>query len=164
MPRRYEETLPSGLVMSTFDTHLPNLDPARVRRIYLEAHAFELLLAVLGVLAAINLLVDPRALSESPIGRTLYPFDVLWTIAYALSGMGIVYGLVSPSPRVETLALHIFSAGLVGNLVAVLAVRGSAGAASAATYLAVIFAFFIRIRAIRKAIEAQNAIARRMRE
>lgn len=129
------------------------------RRAYLEAHAFELLIAVLAAVSALAFFLDPGALARSPIGRTVHPFDTAWNVLYLAGSALVVAGLVRPSYRLEVAGLLMLSSAIATGAVAVIAVRGVAGASSITIYVAAAAACLVRVRviqAVERAVEEAN--------
>lgn len=120
--------------------------PGERRLVYLERHTFELLIAVLSVIAATSFLVDPETLRQTAVGRELAGWDVIWNSAYGLAGLAIIVGLAWPKPRVEAAGLILLATSVAINLIAIWQVVGSVGAAAIATYLAVVLACIGRVR------------------
>lgn len=135
-----------------------NVRSADTRRAFLESHVFELLLAALGVLAALGFFFEPGELAHTAIGQAAHPFDYAWNVLYAAGGALVVAGLVRPSYRLEVAGLVMFGAAVIGAGVALVAYRGHNGLASFAIYLATGGACFVRIYVIR-AVEAALAEA-----
>jgi hypothetical protein len=117
-----------------------------LRRGYLRAHVFELLIALLAAIAALGFFLDPNALERSPVGMTVHPWDQAWNALYFGGGVLIVDGLVRPSARLELAGLWLLASAVLAASVAVLYVRGAGGLASIAIYVAVVGACWVRGR------------------
>lgn len=163
-PESYGAGQPPSLVLTTFESELPNMHAKAVRRAYLATHALELLLAVAAVISAITFLVRPESLADTPIGRADHPFDFAWNILYLVGALAIGYGLLRPSPRIEAAGLYAFTGAILGEAAAVIDVRGVPSLPSALTFVALALAFLIRVRAIRKTLDYQRVVARLFRE
>ena len=123
---------------------------------YLQAHAFELLIAVLAAVSALAFFLDPGALARSPIGRAVHPFDTAWNVLYLAGSALVVAGLVRPSYRLEVAGLVMLSSAIAAGTVAVVAIRGAAGVSSITIYVAAAAACLVRVRVIR---HVERAIA-----
>lgn len=162
--RAYDRTVISGgLVLTTFEVE-EELPIPLIRRAYIYAHVFELLLAVLSVLAACAFFFDPDALRRTAVGEAVHPFDWAWNVTYMIGASAIIFGLLRPSPRFEALGLWFLSGAIATNAAAVVVLRGTAGLATIATYAAVVAAFHVRVRVIQRAIATQQAAQREMAE
>jgi hypothetical protein len=121
------------------------------RRAYLEAHVFELSLAIVAIVTAATFFLSPATLEGSAIGHAVHPFDYAWNGLYLAGGLLIVVGLVRPTHRLELAGLIMFGAAITVAGVA-LAALGSAGWAlkivSLGTYTAIATGCVIRALAI----------------
>lgn len=124
------------------------------RRAYLESHVFELLIAALGVLAALGFFLQPGELRHTAIGRAVHPFDYGWNMLYLTGGLLIVGGLVRRSFRLELAGLAMFGAALIAAAIALISYRGVNGVASLAIYSAAGAACFVRMSVIRRVEQA----------
>lgn len=121
------------------------------RRAYLEAHVFELSLAIVAMVTAATFFASPDTLEHSAIGRAVHPFDYAWNGLYIVGGFLIVIGLVRPSHRLELAGLIMFGSAITVAGIA-LAALGSAGwplkVVSLGTYIAIATGCAIRAGAI----------------
>lgn len=119
------------------------------RRAYLEAHVFELLIAIMAALAAASFFIDPAALEHSPIGRTLHPFDYAWNALYLAGGALTAAGLARPSYDVERAGLAFLSSAIAAAGLAAITAGGSTPS-SIGIHLAAAAACVVRLRAMRR--------------
>ena len=111
---------------------------------YLASNAFELFLCGLTLYAAIQFVVSPDALYESTVGRLLHPWDYAWIALYGVSSALVVFGLVLPSPRLEVAGLLGYAAGVLVNLIALVALVGNQSVIGICTYSALSLAALVR--------------------
>lgn len=158
--RGYERAGVRGLVLVDFEP-APGTSFTRreIRRAYVEAHGFELLFGILAALSALSGLLDPSSLAKSAVGEALHPFDLAWNAAYLVGALGIIFGLLRPSPRVEAAALIVLSGAVLANAVAVVALRGVSGATSVATFATAGVIFLVRARLIYTGVQDFSAAA-----
>lgn len=64
-------------------------------------NAFELLIALLSLIAAVGFFLYPESLYRSSVGRALHPYDYAWDGALRLAGVAIVLGILMPRPRIR---------------------------------------------------------------
>jgi len=62
----------------------------------LQANAFEACIAAMCMISGITTFLQPESLANSVVGRTLHPWDYLWTVMFMLSGVLILVGLSVP--------------------------------------------------------------------
>lgn len=62
----------------------------------LQANAFEACIAAMCLISGITTFLQPATLANSVVGRTLHPWDYLWTAMFLLSGLLIIIGLAVP--------------------------------------------------------------------
>lgn len=114
------------------------------RRAYLVANAWELVIAVAAIVAAVAFFLYPDSGTRTAVGQVLHPYDIAWNLAYGTSGFFVVFGLVRPSPRVELAGLWLLGAAVTINAVAVVALAGGRAVFPLLTYIAIIIACFVR--------------------
>lgn len=149
-----------GTARSRF--HPSELAPGQRRRRprtrYLVAHAFEGAVGFAAVLGGVVYFIDPHSLLEASIGRGLGGLIGVWSVLYFLGGVGILWGLVRPSLRIELVGLCLYMPAVLTNGVAVTLIAGAKGVPYAATFVAVAVAVVVRARAVWElAVEANRA-------
>ena len=97
------------------------------RRTYLLANVFELFVAVLAALASLTFFLDPSQLADSAVGRALPPFDYAWNVGYGLGALLVAAGLWKIDGYLEVAGLSLFTAAVLINGIAIIAVGGSVG-------------------------------------
>lgn len=88
------------------------MSSGRLRRIRFEANGFEAMIAIACTVSALRFFLDPDALSRSPVGQVLHPWDYLWSVGFLLGGLGILAGLWFGRGDFEVFGL-LFLAGAV---------------------------------------------------
>lgn len=119
------------------------------RGTYLRQNVFELLFAVLSIIAGVAFFAAPDALERSAIGRAVHPFDYGWNALYVAGGILVALGLFRMERRLELAGLSFLTAAVAIAGLAVIVVRGTGGAHTVAIYTAAIGAFLIRASVIR---------------
>jgi hypothetical protein len=128
----------------------------RLQRSYALANAFELMLAVLAITAAVGFLVWPETVAQSPIGKALHPFDYIWTLGYGAAGVLITIGLLGIRPRLELAGLSLLAAAVSINAVALWSVVGlHVGVIAFINYLAIVLACVVRAAVILRSSRAR---------
>lgn len=124
---------------------------------------FEMWVGLAGIIAGVVFIYSPASLDRNALANTIgYKLAATWTIAYMLSGGGIWYGLLRPSPKWEVAALWILGTATAANGVSILSIFGLRGAATAATLISLTMAawaraWFVQAAALRLARESQDA-------
>ena len=123
-----------------------------------QANAFEALIAIMCVIAAIGAFADPASLRDSVVGQELHPWDFLWNGMFGVSGILILVGLLNPERtyqygrvRIEGAGAEIAGLIFLGTAVAIngaaaIAVNGLSPGIGILT--AVVFACIYRVRAL----------------
>ena len=113
-------------------------------------NAWALWIGILSVFTGVYYLVDPEALLRSnALAETLKTWAYAWNILYLIGGLGIVYGLLKPNRSIDVAGLAFFAGAVIINAVAVMTVRGPAGA-SGAVLFGFAIAAIMRLRAVLK--------------
>lgn len=123
----------------------------------LQANAFEAMLAAMCIISGISTFAQPESLANSVVGRTLHPWDYLWTGMFFFAGVLILVGLSVPHRTVgkkfrleaqgaELAGLIFLGTTLVINAVAAVYVNGFTP--GLAIYVAVALACVYRCRVI----------------
>lgn len=95
------------------------------------------------IASALTFFFDPAtALAASPLHQFLRPWDAIWQVLFAISGVGIIAGLFTEKPHIEAAALMIFAGALTINFLAIVVVVGLIP--TSMTYPALIFAAVAR--------------------
>lgn len=110
-------------------------DRRTYRRTYASANSFELMLSVSAIIAGVSGIVSQDAAADSALGDVFGRIAIAWSVAYIVSGLGALYGLLRIDQRVEIMSLLVLGGAIAGNAVALVGVRGWMGAPSAAFYL-----------------------------
>lgn len=126
----------------------------------LQANAFEAMLAAMCIISGLTTFFQPEQLANSVVGRTIHPWDFLWTAMFFLSGILIMIGLSVPNKSVgqgnghfkiesqgaELAGLIFLGTTLLINAVAAIYINGFTP--GLAIYLAVALACVYRSRVI----------------
>lgn len=98
----------------------------------MEEHLLLLAIAVFSAVGGLAFITLPGLLQETFIG-TLAPshWEEVWAVDWALGGWLVMLGMWRLSPRVEAAGLCLLAGAFATNVVAVLDLRGAAGAISA---------------------------------
>lgn len=95
------------------------------------------LLGFLCLSAGLGALVDPSAAGNTTVAQLVTPtVELTWQLAYTVGGALMVIGVLALRPDVESLGLRAVGAALAINFVALVIVRGLAGAGAALGALA----------------------------
>lgn len=109
-------------------------DRRRPRRAFLIAHGFELGLAIVALVTAVQFILEPAIRQQSAIGALGTTGAWVWTALYLLGGAGMLFGLIYASDRVELAGLQCFIAAALVNAASIVQARGPQG-----IYVALIF-------------------------
>lgn len=117
--------------------------PAAYRR---RARPFIFVGYILAV-AGLSAIFSPPPDSQTTVAQLVSPTaDLTWQVAYALGGILIAFGALLPRPDIEGWGLWLAIFALLVNLLALLAVRGVAGAGLApAAYVLTLWIVYSRI-------------------
>src|SRR5882672_7421701 len=86
------------------------LKGAKTRLTSGSTQSFELFFGVIAIISAFYFFFHPESVDQTALGRALHGWAWAWYIQYLIGGIGIVWGLLAPSARVEALGLSLFAA------------------------------------------------------
>lgn len=95
---------------------------SHLRRI--RARHAELVLAVIYLISGVGFFLDPSQIVRSPAGRTVGPFDSIWSGLWIAGGLLITVGIVRHRPRLLQYGWALTGTGLIVAAVAILELRG----------------------------------------
>jgi hypothetical protein len=108
-------------------------------------HIFELWVGLAGILSGVVFFYSPAAIDHNAVAVSLsYTAAAIWSIGYFAAGLGVWWGLLRPSPRIEVVALWLLGTATSINGITILAVFGLRGAATALTLLTLTAASWLR--------------------
>ncbi len=108
-------------------------------------NAFELWIALAGIIAGILLAYTPGSIDGNALAKIIGRNEAIgYTTAYAIAGLMIWVGLLKPTPRWEIAGLWILGAGAAANGIAIVSVFGIRGGFAALTLFALTIAAWIR--------------------
>ena len=121
---------------------------SRSRRQRIEANSFEFWIAFAALLVAAQFFVAPGNLTQTPVGRALPPWDLVWNIVLLLGSALILIGLWIGRADFEVGGLVFTATAIAIQVIAILVAVGSAGGVSAFIFTGVAWACLSRARAI----------------
>jgi hypothetical protein len=123
---------------------------ASLRRTNAELNVFELWIAIAAIVGSLFYFIDPDALLSASVSKEIgsQALAFLWNAGYLASGLGLLYGLLKPSPRIELVGLWLVAATTAINGVAILTAFGNKGAATTVTYFTLSIASLVRARVL----------------
>lgn len=108
-------------------------------------HVFELWVGLAGIISGVIFFYSPAAIDHNALAVTMgYTAAATWSISYFGAGLGVWWGLLKPSPRIEAAALWLLGAATAINGIAILSVFALRGAATAVTLLTLTAASWLR--------------------
>lgn len=103
-------------------------------------NSWELMIAVSSFLTGLFYVFYPAALDESATAAILGSLTPLWGAMYLVSSAMIIYGLVSPLIKAETIGLYLFIPAAVADGISLAVERGPVGYKYAVAYIGVAMA------------------------
>lgn len=95
-------------------------------------NVFELWVGMAGIVTGIVFFYKPAAIDQSAVSQAVgHTVSLVWNIGYFLAGLLIWYGLLRPDPRWETVALWAIGTFTSIEAIAIWAVFGFRGSATA---------------------------------
>lgn len=108
-------------------------------------HVFELWVGLAGIVSGIVFFYEPASINRDAISITVgHAAAEAWVLSYLVSGLLIWFGLLRPSPRWEVAALWLLGSATATEGIALIAVFGWHGVATAATLIALTVAAWLR--------------------
>jgi cell division protein FtsW (lipid II flippase) len=111
------------------------------------------LIGLIGLLAALGLLLDPSGSQASAAQRELHgPLQAAWNVGWAIGGALIVWGVLSIRPRTELLGQMFFGVAVLIDAIATATVPRPPLPGVALAFIAAIFCA-LRVRFLARRLE-----------
>lgn len=132
--------------MDRVDAHVSEQEGRMVNELFLgrrgrfRAYIFELATAVVYMLVGVTNIISPQAAVHTSVGRTVPPFDTVWSLLYMLGAACVVTGILKPFPALRVAGLTLLGTGLLMQTAAALTFAVQPRAFSPFVYAAACFA------------------------
>lgn len=120
-------------------------DRRRPRKTFLQAHSFEVAIAFAALLTSLQFIFDPSVRAETTIGSLGTTSSWMWAVLYLFGAVGILWGMLGMSDRIEIAGLSCFTAACLVNAFGLWQIRGDRAVYIAITFLALAIGGWFRI-------------------